>query len=184
MARAGKPSPTRPPRAPGATRARAATSPATPGPPRTIFGRPTPVSQWRQRLSRAAASRRFTRIIALGSIVAFLAVVSGSTVAAYVAQRSEIAALRTQVAEQQRRVAELHGTMTRWEDPAYVEQQARQRLKFVRPGERSYTVVDAAPPEVVDDVPVDIATAGTSHAWYAAVSESITVADTPLPTVP
>ena len=29
-----------------------------------------------------------------------------------------------------------------WKDPAYIEVQARERLKFVRVGDRAYTVID------------------------------------------
>ena len=49
------------------------------------------------------------------------------------------------MAGQQQDVAALKAEQERWRDPAYVEQQARQRLKFVMPGERSYTVLDAKP---------------------------------------
>ena len=54
-------------------------------------------------------------------------------------------ALREQVAAQEQDVAALEAERERWQDPAYVEQQARERLKFVKPGERSYTVLDAEP---------------------------------------
>ena len=79
------------------------------------------------------------------SIVAFLMVLLGSTVAAYVGQQGDIAALQDKVAGQEQDVATLKAEQARWRDPAYVEQQARQRLKFVKPGERSYTVLDAEP---------------------------------------
>ena len=72
-------------------------------------------------------------------------VLLGSTVAAYVNQRGDIAALQDKVAPQQHDVAALQAEQEQWRDPAYVEQQARQRLKFVKPGERSYTVLDAEP---------------------------------------
>ena len=40
-------------------------------------------------------------------------------------------------------VAALQDQVKRWDDPAYVEQQARERLKFVRPGETAYQVIGA-----------------------------------------
>ncbi len=142
------------------------------------------MSTWRRRISEAAANRRARRVVVLMTILGFLAVVSGSTIAAYVSQRSEIAAMREQVREQQKQVAELHAEMTRWEDPAYVEQQARQRLKFVRPGERAYTVLDPADPTRVAEVEVDIAAPTKGQPWYAAVLQSAAVADAPLPAAP
>lgn len=142
------------------------------------------VGGWRQRISLAAANRRTQRVAILLSILGFLVVVSGSTIAAYVSQRSEIAAMEAQVREQQKRVAELHAEMTRWEDPAYVEQQARARLKFVRPGERSYTVIDPAKPEQVAEVEVAIAAPTGSQPWYSAVLQSAVVADAPTAALP
>lgn len=136
-----------------------------------------PVSSWRSRVTAASANRRNKRILILLSVLAFLVAVSGSTVAGYVNQRSEIAALREQVQQQQRRVAQLHADMLRWKDPAYVEQQARERLKFVRVGERSYTVIDAQPPRTVAEVSVDMAAPTSQLPWYAAVWESARVAD-------
>lgn len=126
-----------------------------------------PVRPWRSRVSAASANQRTKRILILLSILAFLVAVSGSTVAGYVNQRSEIAAMREQVREQQRRVAQLHADMLRWQDPAYVEQQARERLKFVRVGERSYTVIDAQPPRTVTEVSVDMAAPTSQLPWYA-----------------
>ncbi|MBK9476780.1 MAG: septum formation initiator family protein [Tetrasphaera sp.] len=163
-------------------RARARATASSPASARTATGRPRvgasmPVSSWRSRVSAASANQRTKRILILLSILAFLVAVSGSTVAGYVNQRSEIAAMREQVREQQRRVAQLHADMLRWQDPAYVEQQARERLKFVRVGERSYTVIDAQPPRTVTEVSVDMAAPTSQLPWYATVWESARVAD-------
>ena len=59
-------------------------------------------------------------------------------------QRGEIAALQDKVVQQQQSVADLQREQARWADPAYVEQQARERLKFVKVGDRSYSVIDPA----------------------------------------
>ena len=57
-------------------------------------------------------------------------------------QQSEIDGLHDRIAQQRDKVAALEQEQHRWGDPAYVEQQARERLKFVRVGETSYTVID------------------------------------------
>ena len=115
----------------------------------------------------------------LVAILSFLAVLLGSTVAAYVGQRSDIAALREQVTAQEQDVASLEAERARWRDPAYVEQQARQRLKFVKPGERSYTVLDPEPgPGRSDPVP-DVADPDEPLPWYETVWESTRTADAP-----
>jgi cell division protein FtsB len=127
-----------------------------------------------------AAGNRFTRrAVVLLSIVAFLAVLLGSTVAAWVHQRTQIAALRETVAEQERDVAELEAEQERWRDPAYVEQQARQRLKFVKPGEKSYTVLDPAPDHSADLAGTDVARPNADLPWYETVWESARTADAP-----
>ena len=113
------------------------------------------------------------------SIVAFLMVLLGSTVAAYVSQRGDIAALQDKVASQQHDVAALQAEQERWRDPAFVEQQARQRLKFVKPGERSYTVLDAEPSTgTVDPVP-EVAAPDVPLPWYETVWQSTRTADVP-----
>ncbi len=115
----------------------------------------------------------------LVAVVAFLTVLLGSTVAAWVNQRGDIAALRDEVASQERDVASLEAERERWRDPAYVEQQARQRLKFVKPGEKSYTVLDPDPGEGDADPLAEVATPGSGLAWYTTVWESARTADAP-----
>ncbi|MEJ1229486.1 MAG: septum formation initiator family protein [Galbitalea sp.] len=48
-------------------------------------------------------------------------------------QRSQIASLEKSVAEQKRTVSNLRSQVARWDDPAYIEAQARNRLLFVFP---------------------------------------------------
>jgi cell division protein FtsB len=135
---------------------------------------------WR-RVGGAATNRVVRRGAVLVSILAFLAVLLGSSVAAWFHQRTQLAALRERVATQEADVATLRAERERWNDPAYVEQQARERLKFVRPGERSYTVLD---PEPADPATPSIAGPGSSEKvaprpWYDTVWESVRTADAP-----
>ena len=135
---------------------------------------------WRGRFTVAARDRRTRRGLVLASILAFLTVLLGSTVAAYVGQRQDIAALRDQVTVQEQDVTALEAERERWRDPAYVEQQARQRLKFVKPGERSYTVLDAEPSATTaDPVPAVVDQETPALPWYATVWESTRTADAP-----
>ena len=59
----------------------------------------------------------------------------------WVAQRGQISSLQAQTHEQERRVAELKQQAQRWNDPAYVKQQARVRLHYAMPGEKTYVVL-------------------------------------------
>jgi cell division protein FtsB len=165
----------RPPRRPAGARPRTAT--------RGAATASAPVAArlgWRGRLTTAAKDRRTRRGAVLLSIVAFLLVLLGSTVAAYVGQQGDIAALQDKVAGQQQDVAALKAEQERWRDPAYVEQQARQRLKFVKPGERSYTVLDPEPSGATrDPVPTVVDEKAPALPWYATVWKSTQTADAP-----
>lgn len=83
------------------------------------------------------------RIAVLAGILIVLGLMLVPALRGYLAQRAQIAALEEEVAQRSQAVDRLQGDLRRWEDPAFVEQQARQRLKFVRPGETSYQVLDA-----------------------------------------
>ncbi len=146
-------------------------------PSRAAAPRPTPL--WRGLLPDAAGNRRIVRATVLTTLVALLAVLLVPTVRAYLGQRGEIASLNQQVASQERSVAALRAQQQRWKDPAYVEQQARQRLKFVKVGEKAYTVIDAQPQTA--DVPVIEAASGVPDnlPWYRAVWGSVHAADVP-----
>lgn len=111
-------------------------------------------------------------VIALVGIV--LVVLLAPTVRSYFAQRSEIAALERQVVQGEERVAQLEAERERWEDPAYVEQQARERLKFVRPGEVSYTVIGA---DEIEEQTVASGAVSDARPWYDRMWASIAQAD-------
>ena len=59
-----------------------------------------------------------------------------------VEQQNEITALERRVAEQQALVDELQTDIDRWQDPAYIKAQARDRLLYVYPGDITYLIVD------------------------------------------
>lgn len=65
---------------------------------------------------------------------------------AYLDQRAELAELRAQRDQAQAEVEDLTAQVARWDDPAYIVAQARERLAYVFPGETPYRVVD---PELV-----------------------------------
>ena len=89
------------------------------------------------------------RVTLLTGRAALLALVLCSLVVAlaypirqYVSQRSQIADLQIQKAQETKRVEQLRDLKARWEDDAYAEQQIRERLHYVLPGETSYVVID------------------------------------------
>lgn len=111
-------------------------------------------------------------VIALVALV--LVVLLAPTVRSYFAQRSEITALERQVAQGEERLAQLEAEQERWRDPAFIEQQARERLKFVRPGEVSYTVIGA---DEIEGQQVATGQVSETRPWYDRVWASIGQAD-------
>lgn len=124
------------------------------------------------------------RAIVLGVVLLLGFTLLFPTIRAYLGQRAELEALAAQVdlAEQEER--SLARELDRWEDPAYVQAQARERLRYVMPGETAYRVID---PEVVVEEEVDPADPtpqtgptlpkdGEVSPWYSTVWESLEVA--------
>jgi cell division protein FtsB len=82
------------------------------------------------------------RAAVLALVVCLLAISLAYPLREYLAQRGDISSIRSTVAEQEKSVAGLRSDEKRWQDPAYVERQARERLHFVMPGETSYVVLE------------------------------------------
>ena len=86
----------------------------------------------------------------LALVVCMLAISLAYPLREFLSQRGDIGDYRAKVAAQEKRVADLSRARERWNDPAYVKAQARERLHFVMPGETVYIVLepDEAPAPV------------------------------------
>lgn len=115
-------------------------------------------------------------------IVVLLAVMLAPTVRLLMRQHSEAAELNARIVEQQREIQTLQTELIKWKDPAFVEQQARQRLGFVKVGERAYSVIGSSATGAPVEVPgATIAAPGanSSAPWFAQVWQSVELADRP-----
>jgi cell division protein FtsB len=74
-------------------------------------------------------------------VVAVLGVSYASSIRAWLNQRNEQSSLSAQIADTKREITQLRVAKARWNDPAYIEAQARLRFGWVMPGERSYRVI-------------------------------------------
>jgi cell division protein FtsB len=94
---------------------------------------------------RAAAWLRDFRLsgFALSMLLLVVAalVVLAPSLKTFVEQRQQIAALEESVALAQADVDDLESEIDRWSDPAYIEQQARDRLYYVYPGDITFLVI-------------------------------------------
>jgi cell division protein FtsB len=132
----------------------------------------TKVSQERK------TARGMMRVVVLASIFVLLAVTLVPTLRSYLRQQGEIDSLRDQVASQRSNVGELQKEQARWNDEDYVIQQARERLKFVKVGEKSYTVIDGKPAAKGATQVAKAPAAASDHPWYGQLWESMRAADT------
>jgi len=94
-------------------------------------------------------------------------------------QQQEIAELRDNLATSQQEVFDLLEQRDRWQDPNYVETQARERLMFVYPGDITYLVIDDVDDESgVEDTVVSTDIVAVQPDWREALLGSYLVAAT------
>ncbi len=118
------------------------------------------------------------RTLVLAGVLGLAFALVWPSVRVYMDQRAQIDDLSAQREAAQVEVDDLDAQLARWNDPAYVVAQARERLAYVFPGETPYRVVDpevARPAAVgsLDAVRVG-QTQGDGGAWYDRMWASIT----------
>jgi cell division protein FtsB len=112
-------------------------------------------------------------VLMLGLVVLGVVVLAPS-LKLLIQQRSQIASLERSVNQQQKDVSSLKSQVARWDDPAYIEAQARNRLLFVFPGEYSYLVIpQAGVTEQKDTTPISKHIQTTKTDWVQALTSSI-----------
>jgi cell division protein FtsB len=113
-----------------------------------VLGEQTAARVYRSQTRRQARRSRLTgRAALLALVVCSMVVALAYPMRQYVSQRTDIADLERQKQQAQQRVEQLRDLKARWQDDAYAEQQIRQRLHYVRPGETGYVVIDPGPAE-------------------------------------
>lgn len=82
-----------------------------------------------------------SRAFILAAAVVLVFVMITPSLGVYFKQRSQLADLTAQQAQQTRTIAQLQDELKRWDDPDYVRTQARSQLGWVVPGETGYRVI-------------------------------------------
>ena len=121
-------------------------------------------------------------------VLSVLTISYASSLKAYFQQHSQIQELRAQIASSQSSIQELESEKQRWQDPAYVKQQARARFGYLMPGQTSYVVIGAdgkplAAEATLSD-PRTTTTTTTPTAWWTAEWRSVELAGNPPPATP
>jgi len=115
------------------------------------------------------------RMLALALVMVAITILLAPTVKIFLEKRSEIAGLQADITASQAQQADLKRQISRWQDPNFVKQQARDRINMVMPGETGYWVFGS-------DIPADTpatgaaATSGDSQEtlpWVDSLWESI-----------
>jgi hypothetical protein len=100
------------------------------------------------------------------SVVLLLIASYTSTLHAWWDQRSDIQATKAEIVMRKQAILDLEDQKARWDDPAYVKQQARERFGWVMPGEIGYRVI-GTDGKVQGEVPtLDAPAQAASTTWY------------------
>ena len=113
-------------------------------------------------------------------LVAVIALVLVPVGLQWTQQRRDYRAVVSDVATATSRSEELQAELDAWDDPAYVEEQARRRIGYVSPGETQFSVSDAPTSETGSSaVPADGAT--IDKPWPLHVHDVLLAVDQPTP---
>ncbi|MET4589973.1 septum formation initiator family protein [Arthrobacter sp. 754] len=80
------------------------------------------------------------RMLALAVVMIAITIMLAPTVKIFFDKRAELAALSADIESRQAEQDNLRQQISRWQDPNYVKQQARDRINMVMPGESGYWV--------------------------------------------
>ena len=80
------------------------------------------------------------RLLALAVVLLTITLLLAPSVRTFLQQRSEITALEQDIDAKKQQESDLKTELSRWSDPAYVKQQARDRVNMMMPGETGYWV--------------------------------------------
>ena len=127
-------------------------------------------------------------------VLSVLTISYASSLKAYFQQHSQIQELRAQIASSESSIHELESEKQRWQDPAYVKEQARARFGYLMPGQTSYVVIGADGKPLAAQATLSdprTTTTTTPTAWWTAEWKSVelagnppTATDAPAPEVP
>lgn len=166
-----------PARKPRPRKGRAAPSPTRtrptrrPRPAREDAPREAPVVDRTER-GRALSGRG----LALAGAVVVVIAMFVPTANAWVQQQQQVRALEKQIDQDRGDVNGLEAEQKRWKDPAYLEQQAREKQFYVRPGEKAHVVIDPSAekqsgPETVAEG--EVALPKNDRPWYDELVDSL-----------
>jgi len=122
--------------------------------------------------------------VILGLAVIALVLSYGGSLQIYFNQQHQIAVADQEIRDRQAEIADLQSQLARWDDPAYVKAQARERLGWVMPGETGYRVVDENGDPIGGGVVLQSeqrpVTETDNQYWWQRLAGSLSTADAPV----
>jgi cell division protein FtsB len=127
----------------------------------------SPVDSWLRGIRLSGFS-----ILVLALVILSIVVLAPS-LRMLVEQRQQVAELQSSLERQKQTVADLTQQRARWDDPAYIKAQARDRLFYVMPGEYAYLIIDnAASGAAADPKPASTRIEETKVDWASSLLSS------------
>lgn len=138
---------------------------------------PAAVAVGASRASAWLASVRVSgfTILVVGLTVLGVAILA-PTLNILVQQRQQVAELQSKVDAMKVQVSEIEKQRARWDDPAYVRTQARERLYYVMPGEINFLVINDIKVEASRTEAPTAALTTTDTNWVSGALNSVLVA--------
>ncbi|KNY07561.1 MULTISPECIES: FtsB family cell division protein [unclassified Microbacterium] len=130
------------------------------------------VREWASGIRLSAFSVIMLSLVVLGAWVLV------PTLGTYIDQRQKIAALEQSIQVSEEQITALEKERERWEDPAYITTQARERLYYVKPGEVVFLVDNDLDPAALpqEQGPVSDTLEETPTDWMPQLLRSLTSA--------
>ncbi|MGN7149018.1 FtsB family cell division protein [Arthrobacter sp. SAFR-179] len=114
------------------------------------------------------------RMLALAVVMIAITIMLAPTVKIFFDKKAEIDALNADIAARQAEGDALRQQVSRWQDPNYVKQQARDRINMVMPGETGYWVFGSDEPAGESSSPAGAAAQDPADLpWVDSLWESI-----------
>ena len=110
----------------------------------TTAAPPRPQGEVDSRAPEAAGRHTSGRTLVLFGTLLAVALMLALPIRTWLAQRAELDTMQADIVAAQQRVAELQKEQSQWQDPAFIEAQARLRLNMVMPGESGLIALDRA----------------------------------------
>ena len=130
------------------------------------------VREWAAGIRLSAFSVIMLSLVVLGAWVLV------PTLGTFIDQRQKIAALEHSIQVSENEIAALEKERERWEDPAYITTQARERLYYVKPGEVVYLIDNDLDPAALPQQqgPVSDKLEETPSDWMPQLLRTLTAA--------